>query len=405
MRSHGSLAPPLVLDILRQVAAALTKASSQGIVHRDIKPENIMLAGSGEVKVADFGLARVQGDGSANLTQVGITMGTPLYMSPEQIEGREIDSRSDIYSLGVTAYHMLSGEPPFGGDSPLAVAVQHLQQPAPPLPAAGLSEAGQKLGRIIERMMAKKPTDRFRDPSELLDELNLLLSDGIKEGWATQAGSGLSSRAAASGDPRATIAGILQTADQRAVATSRLDELMKTTAMARPQRIPVRWIIAVIAACALLGAVGAAVLRPSSLLASAQRGPEQSDDVWGQLFQAKLVDTEDGWLAVEKNFPDADSYFHNLAREGLIYYYLAQTQDYEKALQKSEELAAAAKPDFQAFGFAGLVVANSHLGDYEQAVYANQSLTPEMRDVLSQQAPRMARLLDEALDELAVRAR
>src|SRR5688572_16354893 len=80
IRSHGSLAPQLVLDILRQVAAALTKAASQGIVHRDIKPENIMLAGSGEVKVADFGLARVQGDGAANLTQIGVTMGTPLYM-------------------------------------------------------------------------------------------------------------------------------------------------------------------------------------------------------------------------------------------------------------------------------------------------------------------------------------
>ena len=134
IRSRGSLPPQLALDILRQVAAALHKASSEGIVHRDIKPENIMLARSGEVKVADFGLARVQGDGGgANLTQVGVTMGTPLYMSPEQIEGRELDSRSDIYSLGVTAYHMLAGEPPFTGDSPLAVAVQHLNQPATPL--------------------------------------------------------------------------------------------------------------------------------------------------------------------------------------------------------------------------------------------------------------------------------
>jgi serine/threonine-protein kinase len=101
-RSSGSLSTQLTLDILRQVTAALCKAASEGIVHRDIKPENIMLAKSGEVKVADFGLARVAGDAGVNLTQIGVTMGTPLYMSPEQIEGRELDSRSDIYSLGCT---------------------------------------------------------------------------------------------------------------------------------------------------------------------------------------------------------------------------------------------------------------------------------------------------------------
>ncbi len=117
IRSRGRLEPALALDILRQVTAALAKAASEGIVHRDIKPENIMLARSGEVKVADFGLARVQGDGGVNLTQIGVTMGTPLYMSPEQIEGRELDSRSDIYSLGVTAYHMLAGAAPHGRDS------------------------------------------------------------------------------------------------------------------------------------------------------------------------------------------------------------------------------------------------------------------------------------------------
>jgi tRNA A-37 threonylcarbamoyl transferase component Bud32 len=383
IRSHGSLAPQLVLDILRQVSAALSKASSQGIVHRDIKPENIMLAGSGEVKVADFGLARVQGDGGANLTQVGVTMGTPLYMSPEQIEGREIDSRSDIYSLGVTAYHMLSGEPPFGGDSPLAVAVQHLNQPPPPLSVAGLSEAGStSFSQIIARMMAKKPADRFRDPSALLDELNLLLTQGIEQGWAARADHG-------------TLAEILKSADQRAVATSRLDELMRTTAMARPKRTSRRSIVAAIVGCALLGAAAAAILRPPSLLASAQSGPAQSDDVWSQLYQAKLVDTEEGWLAVAKNFPKADNYYHNLARQGLIYYYLTRTQDYEEALQQSKELMGAAQTDFQTFGRAAMIVAYIHLGDDEQAVYENQRLTTEMRNSLNQRSPQMSRLLNQ----------
>ncbi|MCP4514909.1 MAG: serine/threonine protein kinase, partial [Delftia sp.] len=91
---------PHALSIMRQVAAALAKAAQQGVVHRDIKPENIMLTPSGEVKVADFGLARVTREGHAvDLTQIGVTMGTPLYMSPEQVEGKPLDPRSDIYSL------------------------------------------------------------------------------------------------------------------------------------------------------------------------------------------------------------------------------------------------------------------------------------------------------------------
>lgn len=386
IRSHGSLTPQLVLDILRQVAAALSKASTQGIVHRDIKPENIMLARTGEVKVADFGLARVQGDG-AHLTQVGITMGTPLYMSPEQIEGREIDSRSDIYSLGITAYHMLAGEPPFVGESPLAVAVQHLNQQARPL-AERQPNVPARFAGIIERMIAKKPADRFRDPGALLEELNGLLSLGVEQGWAVRPDQG-------------SLAHILQVADDRAVATSRLDELMKTTAMARPERRPWRRVGAAILAATLIGIAVAALTRPPSLLSAAQSGPKASKDVWGQLYQANLVDTEEAWLAVLRNFPEDDNYYHNLARKGLVYHYLTRTQNYDKAIRPAEELTNAAQPDFQAFGLAGLVVAYVHLEEYEQALYVNQRLTTDLRTALTQQSPRMAQLLNQALDELA----
>src|SRR5438270_2906617 len=108
---------PLALAIMRQVAAALQRASELGIIHRDIKPENILLTRKGEVKVADFGLSRVlAGDQQPlHITQSGVTMGTPLYMSPEQVEGLSVDARTDIYSFGVTCYHMLSGEPPYRG--------------------------------------------------------------------------------------------------------------------------------------------------------------------------------------------------------------------------------------------------------------------------------------------------
>ena len=130
---------------MRQIAAALGKAAEQGVIHRDIKPENIMITNTGEVKVADFGLARVirENDAEAtSLTQIGITMGTPLYMSPEQVEGRSLDHRSDLYSFGVLCYHMLTGKPPFVGDTALAVAVQHVKKQPGPGRATARSAAG-----------------------------------------------------------------------------------------------------------------------------------------------------------------------------------------------------------------------------------------------------------------------
>jgi serine/threonine-protein kinase len=396
IRSRGALPPQLALDVMRQVAAALVKASSERIVHRDIKPENIMLARSGEVKVADFGLARVQADHpsvgarAAQLTQVGVTMGTPLYMSPEQIEGRELDSRSDIYSLGVTAYHMLSGEPPFVGDSPLAVAMQHVNQPPSPL-TIRQPDVPPRLAHMVERMMAKKPADRYADPSALLNELHSLVGESIQRGWGAK-------------PDQESLTEILQAADQRADATSRLDELMKTTAMVRLTRRPVRWLAGAMLGCVLLGAALALWMRPSPLLAGAQAGPAQRDNEWKQIYFAKMVDTPDAWRAVMENFPKASEYYHNLARQGLVYHYLTRTEDPHEALEPLERLAASSQSDFQAFGIAGLVVAYAQLGDDEQAYAFNQRLSTEMRASLEQEAPRMSQLLNEALDELMNRA-
>ena len=127
----------LALSIMRQVASALQRASELGIIHRDIKPENILLTRKGEVKVADFGLSRcLAGDQQPlRLTQSGVTMGTPLYMSPEQVEGRPLDSRADIYSFGVTCYHMFAGHPPFRGETAIEVALKHVNAEPEPLPA------------------------------------------------------------------------------------------------------------------------------------------------------------------------------------------------------------------------------------------------------------------------------
>jgi serine/threonine protein kinase len=162
------------LSILIQAASALHRAAQEGIVHRDIKPENILLTSEGVTKVADFGLARARSNEN-HLTAVGVAMGTPLYMSPEQIQGTAVDQRSDLYSLGVTAYHMLSGSPPFSGETALALAMQHLQNPPPPLrqKRAGLPEA---LYELIDRLLAKQPSDRPADAASVLRSLRDIAS-------------------------------------------------------------------------------------------------------------------------------------------------------------------------------------------------------------------------------------
>jgi len=179
----------VAIAIMRQVAAALQRASELGFVHRDIKPENILLTKRGEVKVADFGLSRCfASEQPLNITQSGVTMGTPLYMSPEQVQGRTVDPRSDIYSFGVTCYHMLAGEPPFKGQTPFEVALQHVQNEAPPLTQIRPDLPGE-LAAVVHKMMAKKPEDRYQTGREVLRDLyrlkESLTTTAIQTGGAT----------------------------------------------------------------------------------------------------------------------------------------------------------------------------------------------------------------------------
>jgi serine/threonine protein kinase len=163
----------LALRIMRQVAAALQRASELGIIHRDIKPENILLTKRGEIKVADFGLSRCFAGESSNLnlTQSGITLGTPLYMSPEQVQGKPLDPRTDIYSFGVTCYHLFAGQPPFVGQTPFEVALQHVQ--AEPVPLAQVRpDLPPEICAIIHKMMAKDLDKRYQTCADLLKELN-----------------------------------------------------------------------------------------------------------------------------------------------------------------------------------------------------------------------------------------
>ncbi len=179
---HGAVEPVLAINVLRQCAMALQESGKHGVIHRDIKPENIMLSTNGEVKITDFGLARINDDASKQaLTQVGITMGTPLYMSPEQVEGSDVDQRSDIYSLGVTAYHMLAGQPPFEGDNALSIAVQHVKDD--PIPLGNLRpDVSEELCDVVHLMMSKPRSERPDDAKQLLKELRKIKVD-VDDDW------------------------------------------------------------------------------------------------------------------------------------------------------------------------------------------------------------------------------
>lgn len=178
LNRKGPLEPSVFVNVLRKVAAALEAAAERDIVHRDIKPDNVLITKKGEVKVADFGLARQTGGEELRLTQTGVTMGTPLYMSPEQLHGQQVDGRSDVYSLGVMSYHMLAGRPPFHGETAVAVALQHVS--ATPTPLEEIRpDVPVELCRLVERMMAKSAADRPQTPAEILRELQRLKEKGV----------------------------------------------------------------------------------------------------------------------------------------------------------------------------------------------------------------------------------
>ena len=152
-----------------QTAAGLAAAHDKGLIHRDIKPGNILLEQSGQrVKLTDFGLARAAED--VRLTRSGLVAGTPLYMSPEQASGEELDARSDLFSLGVVLYELAAGEPPFTGKTPLAVLKRVAEDQPVPLRERN-PELPEWFARIVDRLLAKKPADRFQSAREVADTL------------------------------------------------------------------------------------------------------------------------------------------------------------------------------------------------------------------------------------------
>jgi eukaryotic-like serine/threonine-protein kinase len=178
---EAQLGIPEALRIAEQVAGALAHAHRQGIVHRDIKPENILLAGD-QALVADFGLAKaVDASTAEKLTESGLSVGTPAYMSPEQAAGGAVDARTDLYALGCVVYEMLAGMPPFTGPSARAILARQAIDPVPPLRTVRPT-VPENIARAVERALAKVPSDRFNTAAEFTEALEK--PDAARGSWS-----------------------------------------------------------------------------------------------------------------------------------------------------------------------------------------------------------------------------
>ncbi|MFE2165823.1 protein kinase [Streptomyces sp. NPDC059447] len=174
---YGAMPADKALKVTADVLAALETSHDMGLVHRDIKPGNVMMTKRGVVKVMDFGIARAMQSGVTSMTQTGMVVGTPQYLSPEQALGRAVDARSDLYSVGIMLFQLLTGRIPFDADSPLAIAYAHVQE-EPVAPSSINRSVTPAMDALVARSLKKNPNERFPSAAAMADEIARVLSAG-----------------------------------------------------------------------------------------------------------------------------------------------------------------------------------------------------------------------------------
>ncbi|HSP08460.1 MAG TPA: serine/threonine-protein kinase [Candidatus Dormibacteraeota bacterium] len=206
----GPIPPPQVFAVMHGVLQALDYAHKRAIVHRDMKPENVLLSDDGMVKVADFGIARLTDDTGVGgtATKTGTTVGTPQYMSPEQVASSKVDGRSDLYSAGIVFYELVTGQPPFtasAADGPFTLMAKHVQAPPKP-PSVFQPGLDPILEQLILKSISKRPEDRFQTGEEF-DAAISMVADRLCPGWqrSLQPGADLSLMAPGAAPPTTSI--------------------------------------------------------------------------------------------------------------------------------------------------------------------------------------------------------
>ncbi|MBA2739750.1 MAG: Stk1 family PASTA domain-containing Ser/Thr kinase [Nocardioidaceae bacterium] len=185
-RDGRKILPERALEITADVLSALDYSHRAGIVHRDIKPANVMLTPTGRVKVMDFGIARAIADSSSTMTATAAVVGTAQYLSPEQARGEQVDARSDIYSTGCLLFELLTGRPPFVGDSPVSVAYQHVRE-EPALASSLDPEVSAEIDAIVDKALAKKTSDRYQSAAQMRADIERALAGQAVEAPAAGA--------------------------------------------------------------------------------------------------------------------------------------------------------------------------------------------------------------------------
>ena len=384
----GPLPAEKLAEILWCCASALDKAAQAEVIHRDIKPDNILLGDEGNVKIADFGLARFNDSNETTnlaLTQAGMTLGTPLYMSPEQAQGKALDYRSDMYSLGITAYHALAGQPPFRGETALAVAIQHVNKQAEALERLR-PDVPVPLARIIHKMIEKTPEKRFATFPDVQRALHLLFSTHFRNENVTDRLPGWN------------IFPIDKTDAIRLASTEKLRDLMqKENRLDRRRRPFYRFVVAFFVL--LLGGILGfwhTYSAPNLLRMPPHGGIPRRETVAEQWMYACKLDSVDSWYSVIDEFPE-EVFWGRMAKRQLIRYYLQNDDPYGPLpiFNEFSELSDADAED-RALGLAGLAwVAAENRDDSNDAVgYLQQAF--DLINLNSDTDPLLFQLIDAA---------